>query len=116
MTEADFRRLALELPDTAEKSHMDHPDFRVANKIFASLDPKHGRGMVKLVPEQQTALLAASPDVFEPCAGAWGRSGCTYLRLAAADIPLAREALLAAWRNTAPKKLLKAHEGDFPAD
>jgi hypothetical protein len=110
MTEDDFRRLALELPDAVEKSHMDHPDFRVANKVFASLDPKNARGMVKLTPEEQAALIASDPDVFEPCAGAWGRRGCTYLRLAAAKLPLARGALLYAWRNTAPKKLLDKHD------
>ena len=37
MTANDFRRLALALPETAEKAHMDHPDFRVCGKIFATL-------------------------------------------------------------------------------
>ncbi len=30
MTSNEFRRLALSFPETSEKSHMDHPDFRVA--------------------------------------------------------------------------------------
>jgi hypothetical protein len=34
---ADFRRLALKLPQTEERSHMNRPDFRVAGKIFATL-------------------------------------------------------------------------------
>ena len=29
MTAAQFRRLALDLPDTIESSHCAHPDFRV---------------------------------------------------------------------------------------
>jgi hypothetical protein len=54
MTTADFRRLALALPETAEHAHMDHPDFRVRGKIFATLGyPAQGWGRVKLTPEQQ---------------------------------------------------------------
>ena len=34
---ADFRRTALRLPEATEGAHMGHPDFRVRNKIFASL-------------------------------------------------------------------------------
>jgi len=37
MTPKDFRLLALSFPETSEKSHMDHPDFRVAGKLFATL-------------------------------------------------------------------------------
>ncbi len=33
----DFRRAALSLPEATEGAHMGHPDFRVRNKIFASL-------------------------------------------------------------------------------
>ncbi len=54
MTSNDFRRLALSFPETAEQAHMDHPDFRVAGKIFATLGyPEVGWGMVKLTPIEQ---------------------------------------------------------------
>ena len=32
MTPGDFRKLALSLPETAEHAHMNHPDFRVAER------------------------------------------------------------------------------------
>jgi hypothetical protein len=32
-----FRQVALSFPETKEHSHMHHPDFRVAGKIFATL-------------------------------------------------------------------------------
>jgi hypothetical protein len=110
MTEDQFRRLALALPETVESAHMDHPDFRVGGKIFATI-PKTGggRGMVKLPPETQAACLAERPQAFEPCAGAWGRSGCTYVRLAATTASVVRPLLAAAWRGTAPKKVAAAH-------
>ena len=50
MTADEFRRLALSLPEAVESSHMDHPDFRVAGKIFATLGPDETWGMVKLTP------------------------------------------------------------------
>jgi hypothetical protein len=37
MTADDFRSLALGFPETEERAHMDHPDFRVRGKIFATL-------------------------------------------------------------------------------
>jgi len=37
----DFRRLALSLPDVVESAHMNHPDFRVGGRIFATLASCH---------------------------------------------------------------------------
>jgi hypothetical protein len=37
MTAKDFRQIALSLPETEERAHMDHPDFRVGGKIFATV-------------------------------------------------------------------------------
>jgi len=103
----EFRRLALRLPEAAEAEHMGHPDFRVRRKIFATLGPDGDWGMVKLTPEQQAALLAAAPAAFEPASGAWGRGGATIVRLRAAKNPVVEQALLAAWRNVAPKRLVQ---------
>jgi hypothetical protein len=116
LTAAEFRRMALSLPETEEGSHMDHPDFRVANKIFASLSgPRqkgkqggdHPWGMVKLTPQQQKELVRSEPEMFEPFNGAWGRSGCTKVHLAEAGTRVVRGAITSAWRNTAPKRLVQ---------
>ena len=104
-----FRRVALGLPEATEGAHMGHPDFRVRNKIFASLGvPDADWGMVKLTPEQQEVLIAAEPHTFEPAAGAWGRRGATHVRLSAADQATLRSVLTMAWRNTAPKGLVRS--------
>jgi len=115
MTPDEFRSLALSLPDTTEKAHMSHPDFRVAGKIFATLSgPDEERGMVKLTPEQQAAVLEAEPAVFTPASGAWGRQGCTMLLLRAARKGSVWPALIAAWRNTAPVALVRRHQEEHP--
>lgn len=38
MNAADFRRLALSLPEAMESTRMDHADFRVGGKILRRLD------------------------------------------------------------------------------
>ena len=85
---------------------MGHPDFRVGKRIFATLGhPRPGWGMVKLTPEQQEWLVRAQPNTFTPVSGAWGRAGCTNVRLRTAGKSAVRDALATAWRNRAPKRL-----------
>jgi hypothetical protein len=105
MTAADFRRMALALPEATEGAHMGHADFRVRNKIFATLDETETLGMVKLNPEQQHEFVKAQPEMFVPVKGGWGRKGATHVRLAAAEEGTVAKALAIAWRNTVPKSL-----------
>jgi hypothetical protein len=106
MTRKDFRKLALSLPETIENEHMDHPDFRVRGKIFATLGyPDERWGMVKLMPDQQDDFAKADPDVFVPVKGVWGRRGATCVLLGSAKIRSLKKALGLAWRNAAPKML-----------
>ena len=83
---------------------MGHPDFRVRNKIFASID--RGRLVVKLTPEQQSIMSEAEPTIFSPVKGGWGNQGWTAVDFAAADALTMKSALLTAWKNVAPKKLI----------
>lgn len=105
MTAAEFRRLALAVPGAVEGAHMNHPDFRLDGRIFASLGaPDAAWGMVKLAPGQQAEFMEQAPGAFQPCAGAWGRSGYTNVRLAAARVPTVRQALALAAESTAVAK------------
>ena len=108
MTPNDFRELALSFPEAVESAHMRHPDFRVGGRIFATLGyPDEDWAMVKLPGDAQREFGRRSPGVFKPVKGAWGRQGSTNIYLPAATIDIVREALAAAWHNTAPKRLLK---------
>jgi hypothetical protein len=115
MTIAEFRRIALSMPQAAESAHMGHPDFRVKGKIFATLFSRDDDnwGMVKLNPEQQRQFVEANPGVFEPVKGGWGRRGATQVRLDSVDKATLRSAIFTAWLNTAPKRLV---EELFPSD
>jgi hypothetical protein len=95
---------------------MGHPDFRVRGKIFATLSPPgEDWGMVKLTPDQQALFMRAEPGAFEACSGAWGRRGATYVHLAAAEEETVRQALITAWRNTAPKRLAQEYDDNQDA-
>lgn len=112
MTANDFRRLALALPETEERAHMNHPDFRVAGKVFATLGyPDKTCGMVKLSPEEQHEFSKDHPGTFMPLKGTWGRRGATCVHLKVAKKEVLSKAITAAWQNTAPKRLLKGPEG-----
>jgi len=109
MSADEFRKMALALPEAVESAHMHHPDFRVGGKISATLGyPDVDSAVVKLAPKQQQELIREKPAVFAPAAGAWGRRGYTQLHLPLAKPSRVREALLMAWSNTAPKRLLRA--------
>ncbi len=103
-----FRRIALSMPHASESAHMDHPDFRVDGKIFATLGyPDKNHGMVILPPEEQERLVRTHSMAFAPAKGAWGRSGSTSVRLEAVDAPTLQRAMEIAWRKRAPKRLVK---------
>jgi len=95
----DFRRIALGLEGAAEGEHMGHPDFRVDNRIFATLHHDREFGMVKLTPDQQEQFMRAHPDAFAPESGAWGRAGSTRVRLASVHEETLGEAVTLAWQN-----------------
>jgi hypothetical protein len=107
MTPDDFRKLALSLPEATESAHMRHPDFRVGGRIFATLAyPDEDSAVVKLRLDEQERFVRDNPEVFRPVKGAWGRQGSTSIYLPAAKPDVVREAVTAAWRNTAPKRFL----------
>src|ERR1700733_11959547 len=102
MTPDQFRRLALSMPDAVEHAHMNHPDFRVGKKIFATLGYPNGKsGMVKLNFEQQELLVSAKPEIFTPAGGAWGKRGSTLINLEKIDEKTAASAVRMAWENVA---------------
>jgi hypothetical protein len=110
-TEQDFRRIALGLADAVESAHMGHPDFRVNGRIFATLHHDRAFGMVKLTPDQQQIFLRDHPNTFAPENGAWGRQGCTRVRLKDVDTEVLGEAMTLAWQaavNQPPPTRAKA--------
>lgn len=110
MLPEDVRALALMLPGTVEGAHMGNPDFRVGGRILATLWVEEERVVLRLSQSEQTRLVEAEPDLFSELPGAWGRRGWTNLDLYECEEDTLREALLAAWRVTAPAALVAEYE------
>ncbi len=105
MTADDFRELALAMPEAVEREHMGHPDFRVRDKIFATLSEDETSGVLKLTLDQQEELVGDGDGSFEALGGTWGMRGWTRVRLAKARKDRVRRAMRMAWEHTAPKEL-----------
>ncbi len=83
---------------------MDHPDFRVGGKIFATLQPAKKTAVVMLSAADQTAALQMNPEALTQ--KYWGKKGYIEVNLDRANAALLRALAQAAWRNFAPKRLL----------
>ena len=98
------RSLALALPHVIEAAHFEQPDFRVRNRIFATL-PKGGDAVcLKTTPTNLDALVATDSVTFRnEWRGRWLR-----VRLDRVTAPMLEDLLLEAWTLVAPKTLVKA--------
>jgi hypothetical protein len=107
MTVDEYRDIALAQPEAVERSHMNHPDFRVRNKIFATICSGGGReGALKLTPQEQREFIREHPKIFKPAAGVWGLRGYTIVQIPLATKEIVNRAVRCAWLNTAPKRLI----------
>lgn len=106
VTVAAARQLALSLPETEEKSHFETPDFRVKNKIFATIKADKQLMMVKLSAVDQSVFCSFDKAVIYPVPGGWGRQGATYIELKKVKKAMLLDALTMAWKQVAPKKMV----------
>lgn len=106
VTVAAARQLALSLPETEEKSHFETPDFRVKNKIFATIKADKQLMMVKLSAVDQSVFCSFDTKVIYPVPGGWGRQGATYIELKKVKKAMLLDALTMAWKQVAPKKMV----------
>jgi hypothetical protein len=104
VSQEQIRRLALALPEVVEQDHHGRASFRVAGRIFATLwDERHLNVMLD-EPGIRTAVQS------RPIACAefwWGkRLRAVQVDRALADEALARELLIDAWEQKAPRRLI----------
>jgi hypothetical protein len=106
---SNARSLASSLPGVEEKSHFQTPDFRVRGKIFASLHADKNIMMVKLNLVDQSVFCAIDKLMIFPVPGGWGKRGATFIDLKKVKKSILEDALLRAWKNVAPSKLIQLH-------
>ena len=103
------KQLALSLPETEEKSHFERPDFRVKNKVFASLHVDKNCMVVKLSLVDQSVFCAFDATIIYPVPGGWGRQGWTMINLKKIKKAMLTDALTTAWKTVAPVTLIKKY-------
>jgi hypothetical protein len=99
------RQLALSFPETDEHPHFHLKAFRVKKKIFATLDEKLKRVMVKLNITDQSVFCSFDNTIIYPVPGGWGLKGATYVELKKIKKAMFKDALMVAYCRTAPTKL-----------
>ncbi|HLX35170.1 MAG TPA: MmcQ/YjbR family DNA-binding protein [Candidatus Limnocylindrales bacterium] len=103
----DVRRIALALPTVEEVVTWGSDlTFRVRGKIFAIGGEGAEIVSIKASPDAQADLLALDATTFSKAAYT-GRFGWVNVRLAGVDEPMLEELLANAWRQTAPKRVVR---------
>lgn len=104
LSQEEFRREALTLPEAQESSHMGRPDLRVRNRIFATL-PQDGRTVnLKTTPQGLDMLLRDDDQAYRDV---WG-GRWVGVELARVPADQLRELLLEAYCLAAPRALAVA--------
>jgi predicted DNA-binding protein (MmcQ/YjbR family) len=73
VTLSEVRKLALSFPETDEHPHFERKAFRVKKKIFATMDEKLKRVMVKLTVTDQSVFCSFDKSIIYPVPGGWGK-------------------------------------------
>lgn len=92
------RKIILSMPEAEEKQHFGHPDFRVRNKIFATLWPDENRAVVKI--PDRSVWSHCSAKVFST--NAWSKRGWINVHLEHVNAQTFRELVEDSWYAIAP--------------
>ena len=103
-TEA-FRQLALSFKEVEEQPHFEKTSFRINKKIFATLDEKNKKAVVKLTVVDQSVFCSFDKTVIYPVPGKWGLRGWTMIELKTVRKRMLTDAVKTSYCNTAPKIL-----------
>lgn len=113
--EQDVRRVALSLPETAEKPYNRLPGFRVRQRLFARVHEQPGVIMVGLADlGEKESLISAEPAKYFATEHYDGYPA-VLVRLAEIDLDELTELVTESWRLAAPKRLRAAFDREHPA-
>jgi predicted DNA-binding protein (MmcQ/YjbR family) len=100
-----FRQIALSFPETTEEPHFEKTAFKVAKKIFATMNTVETRATIKLSESDQDLFCLFDKNIMYPVSNKWGKQGWTHINLKTATEEICLEALTTAYCEVAPKKL-----------
>jgi predicted DNA-binding protein (MmcQ/YjbR family) len=110
---AAVRKLALAFEGVEEKPHFEKISFRVKNRIFATIDVKGSKVVLKLSEIDQSVFSRYDPSVIYPVAGAWGRQGWTMVEMKEVGKDLFADAITTAYCTVAPARLAAKYKTQY---
>ena len=111
VNEETCRGIALSFPETNEAAHFEKPSFRVAKKIFATLNLKENRICVKLSEIDQDVFSSFDKSIIYPVPNKWGKMGWTLVDLGKIRKDMLTDILRMAYCEVAPKRLAEIVRG-----
>lgn len=108
-----FRALALslELPNVVETTSWGQPTLKAHGKLWAWWSPHENAPVFKMSFEERQFLLEADPETFFVTPHYAGHA-LVLVRPERLDRDWAKARLLQAWRDMAPKRVLKAYDAE----
>lgn len=107
-TVATARKLALSFPGASEEPHFHRASFRVAKRIFATLDAPRQKLVVKLSQADRTSSIEMQPEIFHDVG--WAHQGWTGVNLPEITDTQLESIIELAWKNVAPSRKVRAYE------
>lgn len=104
VTLKEVKKWALAFPEAVEMPHFEKTSFRVARKIFATLDKKKQKVVVKLNEVDQSVFSSGKAGI-SPIQNAWGKQGWTVIDLKSVRKSLFKDALQTSYNEVVPKRL-----------
>ena len=101
------RKLSLSFPEAVEMPHFEKASFRVKKKIFATIDAKNKRCVVKLSPLDQSTFCSYDEKIIYAIKNSWGKQGWTIIELKKVPKKLLEDLLITSYCEVAPEKLAK---------
>lgn len=92
-------------PEASVQPHFEKISFRVAKKIFATLDTANNRACLKLSEIDQDVFSSIDKTIICPVPNKWGTQGWTFFDLKKVPKSILADALRHAYCEVAPKKL-----------
>jgi hypothetical protein len=105
-----FRQLALAFAEAVEQPHFEKTSYHVTKKIFATLDIKNRKAVVKLSAIDQSVFCSFNRNIIYPVSGKWGLHGWTMIELKLVKKAMLQDALTIAYCTVAPGRLAKKYQ------
>ena len=112
-TTDDVLRITLALPEVEQRPFVDLIGVKVRGKGFAYLYEGAQIAVIKATLEEQAALVATNPRAYR-ISRVSSRFGWVSVDLPVVPLDELAEILTEAWRLTAPRRLVAAHEASHP--